>query len=64
VSDDRSTPDLDDEELGGEMPCWAHLLDDEGRMPEPAQATLVPASATPADSEAAETEHRDERQTA
>lgn len=22
-----------DEELGGEPPCWAHLLDDDGHLP-------------------------------
>jgi hypothetical protein len=24
----------DDEPLGGESPCWMHLLDDDGRMPD------------------------------
>ncbi|MCC7105708.1 MAG: hypothetical protein IT307_11230 [Chloroflexi bacterium] len=57
MSDDRPKADLDEEELGGETPCWAHLLDDEGRLPGPAQTAGGPAS-TPADTQATETHQR------
>jgi hypothetical protein len=36
-SDPKLEPRDEPEPLGGEPPCWAHLLDDDGRMPEPAR---------------------------
>jgi hypothetical protein len=40
------TPE-DDEPMGGDSPCWAHLLDEDGRMPEPAQPTSEPRTPAP-----------------
>ena len=34
TSDSPEPTDLPDADLGGEPPCWMHLLDDNGRMPE------------------------------
>lgn len=38
---DRHTlPDHVEEPMGGETACWAHLLDDEGRMPDTGRRTV------------------------